>query len=94
MLPEWHTPNIIKKLEKPILTPADIPYKSTCVYNAGVTKMNGKYIMAFRNDYGDWGKKWGLINHYISIKDSLLYLRLNHDFLQVVGKIAYLLGLR
>ena len=62
MLPSWKTSPVITKLEKPILTPSDIPYKSTCVYNAGVTKFNGKYIMAFRNDYGDWGKNWGLIN--------------------------------
>ena len=62
MLPTWKTSPIITKLEKPILTPADIPYKSTCVYNAGVTKFNGKYVMAFRNDYGEWGKNWGLIN--------------------------------
>ena len=42
----------IKKLDRPILTPADMPYESTLVFNAGVTKFNGKYIMVFRNDYG------------------------------------------
>lgn len=42
----------IKKLERPILTPADMPYESTLVFNAGVTKFNGKYVMVFRNDYG------------------------------------------
>ena len=42
----------IKKLDRPILTSADLPYESNLVFNAGVTKLNGKYIMVFRNDYG------------------------------------------
>lgn len=46
--------DIIKKLEKPILTYKDIPYSSALVFNAGVTKYNGKYVMLFRNDYGDF----------------------------------------
>ena len=70
MLPDWKTSQVITKLEKPILTPTDIPYKSACVYNAGVVKMDGKYIMAYRNDYGDWGKKWGLINIGIATSDD------------------------
>lgn len=70
MLPTWKTSPVITKLEKPILTPLDIPYKSTCVYNAGVTKFNGKYVMAFRNDYGEWGKNWGLINIGIATSDD------------------------
>ena len=36
----------------PILTPADIPYPAAQVYNAGITKFNGKYVMIFRDDYG------------------------------------------
>jgi beta-1,4-mannooligosaccharide/beta-1,4-mannosyl-N-acetylglucosamine phosphorylase len=36
----------------PILSAAQIPYPSTLVFNAGVTKFNGKYVMVFRNDYG------------------------------------------
>ena len=42
----------IKKLEKPILTKNDIPYEASLIFNAGVAKIDGKYIMAFRNDYG------------------------------------------
>ena len=42
----------IKKLEKPILTKADVPYEAELVFNAGVAKIDGKYVMAFRNDYG------------------------------------------
>lgn len=50
--PELKSAPCIKKLDKPILTSADMPYESMLVFNAGVTKFNGKYIMVFRNDYG------------------------------------------
>ena len=36
----------------PVLTAADLPYPATLVFNAGVTKYQGRYVMAFRNDYG------------------------------------------
>lgn len=49
--------SVIKKLEKPVLTRHDIPYKTALVFNAGVTKYNGKYVMIFRNDYGDYDKQ-------------------------------------
>ncbi|MBE6574018.1 MAG: glycosidase [Ruminococcaceae bacterium] len=42
----------IKKLDAPILRPEDCPFEALLVFNAGVCKFNGKYIMAFRNDYG------------------------------------------
>ncbi|MBQ8358231.1 MAG: glycoside hydrolase family 130 protein [Clostridia bacterium] len=42
----------VKKIAKPILTKDDIPYEAELVFNAGVAKVNGKYIMAFRNDCG------------------------------------------
>ncbi len=45
---------VIKKLDKPVLTRKDIPYNAALVFNAGVTKYNGKYVMVFRNDYGDY----------------------------------------
>ena len=50
--PILHSAPCIKKLDKPILTSADMPFDSLLVFNAGVTKFNGKYIMVFRNDYG------------------------------------------
>lgn len=50
--PELKSAPCIKKLERPILSSADMPYDSLLVFNAGVTKFNGKYIMVFRNDYG------------------------------------------
>jgi beta-1,4-mannooligosaccharide/beta-1,4-mannosyl-N-acetylglucosamine phosphorylase len=35
----------------PVLSAKDIPYSSVQVYNAGVIKFQGKYVMVFRNDY-------------------------------------------
>ena len=51
--------DIIKKLDRPVLTKADVPYPAELVFNAGVCKAGGKYVMAFRNDYGAFdGKKF------------------------------------
>lgn len=50
----FKTSGVIKKLEKPILTYRNIPYRAALVFNAGVVKYNGKYVMMFRNDYGDY----------------------------------------
>jgi len=36
----------------PVLSAKDVPYKSDLVFNAGVAKYQGKYVMVFRNDYG------------------------------------------
>jgi len=36
----------------PVLSPGDLPYPSTLVFNAGVTKYQGRYVMVFRNDHG------------------------------------------
>ena len=36
------------------LTAKDVPYKSSLVFNAGVAKYQGKYVMMFRND---WAKE-------------------------------------
>jgi beta-1,4-mannooligosaccharide/beta-1,4-mannosyl-N-acetylglucosamine phosphorylase len=36
----------------PVLKAEQIPYPSTLVFNAGVAKYQGKYVMVFRNDYG------------------------------------------
>jgi beta-1,4-mannooligosaccharide/beta-1,4-mannosyl-N-acetylglucosamine phosphorylase len=45
----------IKRHPKPVLTREMIPFPSTCVFNAGVCKFRGKYVMLFRNDVGAWG---------------------------------------
>ncbi len=48
---------VIKKLEKPVLTYKDIPYDAALIFNAGVAKVDGRYVMLFRNDYGDYEKQ-------------------------------------
>ncbi len=45
---------VIKKLDKPVLTRHDIPYRTALTFNAGVCKFRGRYVMVFRNDYGDF----------------------------------------
>lgn len=42
----------IKRYPAPVLTKDDIPYGASLVFNAGVVKHNGKYLMLFRDDYG------------------------------------------
>jgi len=37
----------------PVLSPSDLPYPSSLVFNAGVAKFNGKYVMVFRNDVAE-----------------------------------------
>ena len=50
---KWTHPICVKKYaNNPILEPKDIPYPAAQVYNAGITKFNGKYVMIFRDDYG------------------------------------------
>jgi len=49
--PELKGSSCIRKLDKPILTKDDIPYKAQFVFNAGVAKIKGRYVMVFRNDY-------------------------------------------
>jgi beta-1,4-mannooligosaccharide/beta-1,4-mannosyl-N-acetylglucosamine phosphorylase len=41
-----------KYFNNPILHKNNVPYESELIFNAGVTKFEGKYVMAFRNDYG------------------------------------------
>jgi beta-1,4-mannooligosaccharide/beta-1,4-mannosyl-N-acetylglucosamine phosphorylase len=36
----------------PVLSAKDVPYESVLVYNAGVVKYQGQYVMVFRDDFG------------------------------------------
>lgn len=51
------SPCIIRHPNNPILTSHDVPYKPALVFNAGVAKFEGQYVMMFRNDYGDAEKE-------------------------------------
>jgi beta-1,4-mannooligosaccharide/beta-1,4-mannosyl-N-acetylglucosamine phosphorylase len=46
--------SVIKRHPVPVLTYKDVPYQATLIFNAGVCKWQGKYVMIFRNDYGRW----------------------------------------
>lgn len=57
--PKLTSATCIHKLQRPILTKDDIPYEASLVFNAGVNKINGKYVMIFRNDYGPTEETFG-----------------------------------
>ena len=46
------SPLIKRYYANPILSARDIPYQSLLIYNPGVVKLHGKYVMVFNNDYG------------------------------------------
>ena len=41
----------------PILSSEDVPYDSLLVFNPGVVRFQGRYVMVFRNDYGSLEEK-------------------------------------
>lgn len=43
---------LIRHSNNPILDAARVPHPATLIFNAGVTHFKGRYVMAFRNDYG------------------------------------------
>lgn len=63
---------VIKKYPlNPILSKADMPFPSDLVFNAGVAKFDGKYIMVFRNDYGyEEGKGFAGTNIGVAFSDD------------------------
>jgi beta-1,4-mannooligosaccharide/beta-1,4-mannosyl-N-acetylglucosamine phosphorylase len=48
-------PVITRHPANPVLAREQVPYPSTCVFNAGVERWQGRYVMVFRNDIGEWG---------------------------------------
>lgn len=45
--------------DNPILTKDQVPYPATLVYNCGVTRFQGQYVMVFRNDFNYSPQKIG-----------------------------------
>lgn len=43
---------LVRSPANPILTANNVPFPATLVFNAGVCKFHGEYVMIFRNDYG------------------------------------------
>jgi beta-1,4-mannooligosaccharide/beta-1,4-mannosyl-N-acetylglucosamine phosphorylase len=51
---EFKSNPVVTRHEKnPVLTKEQVPYHAALVFNAGITKFGGKYVMVFRNDYDD-----------------------------------------
>ncbi len=46
------SPVITRYPQNPVLSSQDVPYDASLIFNAGVVKQDGRYVMAFRNDYG------------------------------------------
>ena len=42
----------------PVLSARNVPFPATLVFNAGVCKWQGKYVMLFRDDYGSTEAQW------------------------------------
>lgn len=57
MEPQLFSSNVIHRYQngRPVLSKTDVPYPADCVFNAGVAKFRGKYVMVFRDDYGNTG---------------------------------------
>ncbi len=51
--PLTSSPVITRHPENPVLTAEQVPYDATLIFNAGVCKYQGKYVMVFRNDVAD-----------------------------------------
>jgi len=54
----WKSSAVITRYAKnPVLSKEHVPYPASLVFNAGVTKYQGRYVMIFRNDVvEEWGK--------------------------------------
>ena len=46
------SPVITRHPKNPLLTAEDVPYDAALIFNAGVAKYQGRYVMVFRNDCG------------------------------------------
>ena len=38
--------------QNPLLSAEKMPFDASLIFNAGVAKYKGQYVMVFRNDYG------------------------------------------
>ena len=74
MYPELSSAQYINKLSHPILTKDDMPFDASLIFNAGVAKWHGKYVMVFRNDYGTdedgWTNKNGRLGTSVAVAFS------------------------
>ena len=72
--PLFSAPCVTRYPDNPVLTPQDVPYPSDSVFNPGVAKYQGKYVMVFRNDYlEDSSKPYGPGNHFAGTNLGLAF---------------------
>ena len=69
--PLHSSPLIHRYAGNPVLSGKDIPYNANCIFNAGVCKFQGRYVMIFRNDY-DYisGGRFGGCNLGLAFSDD------------------------
>lgn len=69
--PLTSAPIIARHPANPVLTAANVPYPCTLLFNAGVCRHQGRYMMIFRNDYGrDGDPKFDGTNLGIAFSDD------------------------
>jgi len=62
---------VIRRHEgNPILSAKDVPYEADLIFNAGVAKYQGRYVMVFRNDYGWDGSRFKGTNLGLAFSDN------------------------
>ena len=64
------SPVVVRHEGNPILSAKDVPYPSSLVFNAGVAKYQGRYVMVFRNDHGWDGKRFAGTNLGLAFSDD------------------------
>ena len=71
------TPNVLKSSPvisrhpgNPVLSASDVPYSADLIFNAGVAKFQGRYVMVFRNDYGWDGSSFQGTNLGLAFSDD------------------------
>lgn len=60
LYPELKSSTVIKRYENnPVLSADNVEFDAALIFNAGVIKYHGKYVMLFRDDYGTSEKEFG-----------------------------------
>ena len=61
---------LVRCPSNPVLQASDIPFDASLIFNAGVCKFNGRYVMVFRNDVGFSPKGWDKVYTNLGIAYS------------------------
>jgi len=85
---------IIKRYEKnPILTAADMPFACSGIYNSGVTKFRGKYLMLCRVESIDISNYFFVATsddgYHFSVRKEPIVLPKDEEFLKYTAEMIY-----